>query len=460
MNQKSAQSDKTSSAGFIGLPVLLIVVIATIAVTAKSIYDKSHVLGQSAMLAQEAQAPAGGAPPAQSAPQQPQSQPSQPQQQPSQPQGQPSQPQEQPQQNSQPQQPAQNNPGSQPQQMQPGQQNPQMNPQNYQPNMQKLPENQKQMQQLQNPQDNNNYSQNNQGSQPGKYNGGQQQFGNQQNQQGGQNPNEQTRPGNNPQQIPAQDQQRYEKMQQQFQQEADKHGFSISGNMPNQYFQQSQQNNAQGSGSTFQALPSPKDFATISGEFKVKSADGTSVDINDGNTKIQLGTNNSNLSLNAIRPDGKRIEIDKTAFEAVVAAMKAETGSEVSQKGDAFTFKRGAVEADTKFPISFDVTTKTFSVQTSNGEKEVAVLPDQAVEKLMENKVFSQLQTSTSTAPSVTLTELDNQPVYQVQGIIQKKFLGFVPISIAKTSYVSAQTGDSVKTDISAFSRLLDITSF
>lgn len=437
MNHKSAQ--KHLSFGFIGIPVLVMIVLAiTLVATAKSIYDKSHVLGQSTMLAEDTGggSPGGNPPPQNQTQQQPQQQ-SQPQQQ----QSQPQQNQQPPQQNNQPSQQ-----GSQPQQ--PNQQNSQqgnmqqMNPQNYQPTGGQ----------------NGSYGQNNQYNQSGNNQGSQQnpQTGNYniqgqgggQNQQGSGNSNQQG--SNNNQSLSAQDQQRYQQMQQQWQQQAAQAGFQLSGSLPTQYFQQSQQNNQQGTGSN-NSLPSLSSFPSINGAFNVSSSTGgQSVNLNDGNTKVQLGSSN----LTAVKSDGSKVSIDKSALDKITTAIKLETGSEVAQTGDTFSLKRGQVQANTKFPIAFNVATKTFTVQTQNGEQEVKVLPDQAVQKLLENKETS------STSSTVILTELNNQPVYQVQGTSQKRFLGILPVSIAKITYVSAQTGESVKTDTSALSKILDTISF
>ncbi len=252
-------------------------------------------------------------------------------------------------------------------------------------------------------------------------------------------------------------------LQQKFQQQAQQQGFQLNGSLPPQYLQ-SQQNssgNGQPSGSNqpntrpvgpnFQALPPPGAFPSIQGNFNV-SVGGKDFNLNDGNTKVQLGGNTAR----AVRPDGTRVEIDKASQEKIATAIKLETGSDVSQNGDNFTIKRGSVGADTKLPISFNVATKTFTVQTANGtSQEVKVLPDEAVQKLIENKVISAVD-----AKNTTLTEVNNQPVYQVSGSSSQKFLGFLPVSIAKTTLVSAQTGDKISETESPLSRILDAVSF
>lgn len=255
--------------------------------------------------------------------------------------------------------------------------------------------------------------------------------------------------------------QQYTEMRKQWEQEAAKNGFQIQP-VPSGTQTFPNTNSAQSSQST----PSLNSFPTIRGNFNVTATNSnTHVNLNDGNTKIQLGAQNANLK--ARKSDGSEVEIDKSEVEKITTAIKLETGSEIKNNGDTFVMKRGEVEAQTKFPISFNVATKTFTVQTQNGDQEVKVLPDEVVQKLVQSNVINKLQTtsqgqgtSTTTSSGVQLTELNNQAVYQVEGTSQQKFFGFIPVSITKTTYVSAKTGDLVTTNQTFFSRFLDTVSF
>lgn len=272
-----------------------------------------------------------------------------------------------------------------------------------------------------------------------------------------------------------QSQQQYQQTQQQWQQDAAKNGFQISEGPSSQYQQyllqtktntttnqtgveKNTQQTTNQTGSQFQPLPPSSVFPSIQGAFFVQGSSNNSqntVNLNDGNTKIQLGTQNSNLFLKAVRADGTKVEIDKTAFEKIATAIKLETGSEITQKENKFVMKRGDIEAQTKFPVSFNVATKTFTVQTPKGEHEVTILPDEAVQKLMENNIIASAPTS-----QIELTEYNNQPVYEVSGSTKQKMFGFLPINIEKTSVVSAQTGSVVNTNQGIFSRFIDTLSF
>lgn len=474
---------KKDSSGFVALPILLLIAIGA-ALVAKSAYDKSHVLGESSLIAQ---APAdgsgagsgtgGSAPPSGdggggSAPQQ-QSQPA-PQQE--------SQPQQQPQQDQAPQPAGSTNPqpesGRAPQQQY-----------QYQPS--RSADEQRQRQQYQPSGQNQGTGQDRQQGQPGI--GSQGQVGQQQGPQGQANQSQNVY-------VSQFSEKQYQEFQKHYEQEASKFGFQINGSLPSQFLdrqsssgqgsksQGGQQgpNGPQGQGgdnqntsgqnqagqnlaSFLRSLPPVNEFPTIQGSFNVSSSTGgRNINLNDSNTRVQLWGQGSNSPLTAVKADGTQVQINKAELEKINAAMKLTTGSEVSQSGDNFSLRRGQVEAETHFPISFNVATKTFTVQTPNGEKELHVLPDVATQKLIENKVFSQLQTSTTTGEGgttttqtkVVLTQLDNKPVYEVEGASEQKFLGFVNVSIPKTVFVSAETGDSVKTQQTLTSQFLDLVSF
>jgi hypothetical protein len=77
----------------------------------------------------------------------------------------------------------------------------------------------------------------------------------------------------------------------------------------------------------------------------------------------------------------------------------------------------------------------------------------------IENEASSAADTPGST-PNTTLTQVNNQTVYKINGLANKKVLGIFPAAFAKTVYVSADNGTIVKTDQTFFSKLLEAVSF
>lgn len=242
------------------------------------------------------------------------------------------------------------------------------------------------------------------------------------------------------------EQQKFQQLQQQWQQEATKFGFQIQNptNQNDNSGPGNQRNLSNGQ------LPPLNSFPSIQGNFNVQggAGGGEQINLNDG-TRVNLG------SLRAIRPDGTQVEIDKDAREKIQAVIKLETGSEFSQTGNTFTVKRGEVSASTDLPVSFNVATKTFTVQTGNGEQEVNVLPDQAVAKIAESSA-----NFNADSQGIKLIEFNNEPVFEIPGTSKQRFFGFIPIGIQQTSLVSAKDGNLLTTNQSTFSRIVDTFSF
>ncbi len=277
--------------------------------------------------------------------------------------------------------------------------------------------------------------------------------------------------------------QQWQQQMQQWQQEAAKNGFQISttqfpqngqGNTQNNNgsFQNNNNNSQNGNGSfqnnsSFQTLPSLSQLPSIKGVFNVSAANNTNVNINDGSTKVVLGGQGSNQTAKVVKSDGTQVQINKTDVDKIVKAMEIETGSQIKNSGNTFIMTRGTVEASTTLPVSFNIATKTLTVQTPNGVQEVKVLPDEAIQRVLAANVIGKLDTSitgqqagNSSTSKVELTQVNNEIAYKVQGSIPKRFLGVLPVSISKTAFLSAKDGKVISTTQGFFSRFLGTISF
>lgn len=132
--------------------------------------------------------------------------------------------------------------------------------------------------------------------------------------------------------------------------------------------------------------------------------------------------------------------------------------------------ERRNVQALTELPISVDLDTNTLTVTTPAGERQVTVLPDQAVQNMLAANVIDRLgglalveevrQGNIQTLGQVIeLGVRNNIPIYQIQGIKQHRFLGFLPVTTDVTVTVSAETGEVVDTQQSFFDAVLDFFS-
>ncbi len=124
--------------------------------------------------------------------------------------------------------------------------------------------------------------------------------------------------------------------------------------------------------------------------------------------------------------------------------------------------QQNTTQTQTHFPLSVNATTGALTVTTPSGVKTVTILPDAAVQNLIQNHVVTRVDSS-PTSPSaqlVILTQLGNTLAYQVRGSVTKHFLGFVPVAISQTVYVSPQTGTIIRIEQPFFSQVLSLLSF
>jgi hypothetical protein len=200
---------------------------------------------------------------------------------------------------------------------------------------------------------------------------------------------------------------------------------------------------------------------------------------------LNKASNQSNFSFTVLK-QGKNQKMPPPANVAPSGAMmpdhenEGEMGSGSGKEiGDHhFYVKKGNnnnivlrhnnTETKTTFPLSIDPTTNKLTITTPSGKKEVSVLPDEAVERVLQTKTLSNVENQASSGVEdggdvtshTTLTELNNKPVFQVKGFSNKKVFGLIPASFAKTVYVSAEDGSVVKTDETFVSKALEILSF
>lgn len=132
------------------------------------------------------------------------------------------------------------------------------------------------------------------------------------------------------------------------------------------------------------------------------------------------------------------------------------------------TIKSGNVQAETNLPISLDPITKSLAVTTPNGTKDLTILPDQAVQNVLDKNILSSVLSSAnqmtpnvaSANKTIALTNINNQPAFAIQGISNSKLLGIFPVAFPKTVYVSAQNGKVLQTQESFVNQLLQSISF
>lgn len=143
----------------------------------------------------------------------------------------------------------------------------------------------------------------------------------------------------------------------------------------------------------------------------------------------------------------------------------------VATAGGQLLIAKNGVGALSNIPLQIDLETNELIANTSTGQRVLTVLPDQAVQNMLAANIISRLGSSavsravqsgeiSTVSQVVTLGELNDEPVYEIEGLQDQKLLGFIRVSIPVTLFVSTNTGDLVSQQKSLPSSILDFFSF
>jgi uncharacterized membrane protein YkoI len=139
-------------------------------------------------------------------------------------------------------------------------------------------------------------------------------------------------------------------------------------------------------------------------------------------------------------------EIKEGTSESKIKIRSGKNKFEFQQEGSKFS-------VESNFPLSVNPTTRELTVTTPSGSKVVAILPQEAVDKMLAEGMV------TSTTGVHLKTEDDGSLTYNVEGTKKEKLLGVINISVSKSLIVSAETGQILSVNQSTFSKILDFLS-
>lgn len=144
-------------------------------------------------------------------------------------------------------------------------------------------------------------------------------------------------------------------------------------------------------------------------------------------------------------------------------AVKVELKNELklhSENGET-EIEQSGISMKTSLPIRIDSQTGAMTIVTPAGEKNVTVLPEQALLHLV-NSGFVDANSTSSASQSFDF-QLDaegNNFSYKFTGKKTQKFLGIFPVAIEKQMVVSPETGDVQAIDQTLTSKILDLFAF
>lgn len=122
--------------------------------------------------------------------------------------------------------------------------------------------------------------------------------------------------------------------------------------------------------------------------------------------------------------------------------------------------------AVSKFPLKIDPATNSLMVTTPAGTKTVTVLPEAAIANIKASRIMDDVDsevTSGSLASVRELVQLEEKNgvlAYQINGQKKYKLFGFIPIRLAVSAFVSAESGQIVESQTSFLGKILNKLSF
>lgn len=205
---------------------------------------------------------------------------------------------------------------------------------------------------------------------------------------------------------------------------------------------------------------------------KVRTKDGqTRIDITSGGIKTRFEFKEGRTVVKAEQEDGSEVELAEDETKLLVDRL-GENDIKIASSDAQTLLRKGIAVAKISFPLSIDFATNRLIVTTPAGEKELNILPDQAIKGMItagiiseptfssDSADFSISESSSSAIAEMELSDLNGEPVYEVAGLSHQKFLGLIPVSFKKDVTLSASTGIALKTNESITDRLLDLLSF
>jgi len=187
--------------------------------------------------------------------------------------------------------------------------------------------------------------------------------------------------------------------------------------------------------------------------------------------KVQITIKDGKLVVIATRADGASVTLSDESTQRLIDLMALGNFPSLQKySGNSFIVKKGGTDAVTKLPTSINLPFGTITVTTPNGDQQLGLTPDQAVDAAMTNDTLTNVDTKQSfwdyifRGPSkgqpdriIAITTLPSgDAVFAVTGTVKKRFVASFPIDIKRTVYVSPDTGRIVKVTEDPVAKFLD----
>lgn len=202
---------------------------------------------------------------------------------------------------------------------------------------------------------------------------------------------------------------------------------------------------------------------------KVEDNGSGKVEIVRPGIQFKFETHNNKTQLEAVNDHGEKVSTADAEIKRLEKDLETKDISISSEDGELEVSHNG-VRARTDFPLSIDPITNQLVITTPQGQKIVAVLPDDAIKNMLAGGYLTTIASNSADiqgasgsgviSGSYLLSLHNGTVVYEVQGEKTQKFLGLFTVTTPKTVLVSAQNGQAVEQSQSWLATLISFLSF
>lgn len=200
-----------------------------------------------------------------------------------------------------------------------------------------------------------------------------------------------------------------------------------------------------------------------------KEDDRTRTDVISQGIKVRIQREGDRFVIKAENAAGDEQELEADEIIKIDERFEQDRIKIATESGR-LVISRNATFALTDLPISIDLETNELKVTTPAGERVVAILPDQAVKNMLAANIFDRLNNQTvideatsgaltAVANAIQLGERNGLPIYEIRGLRDQRLLGFIPVTTAVSTTVSASTGEVLDVEQSLLDKIIDLIS-
>lgn len=207
---------------------------------------------------------------------------------------------------------------------------------------------------------------------------------------------------------------------------------------------------------------------------KIEDDGTTKIEVENGSVKLKYKIENGQVVINVENEDGEELELEDEDLEElemeVEDVLEDDNVRLIPSLNNQLALTQNNIAALTNFPLSINIETKELIITTPAGQKIITVLPDEAVENLLNTGIINKIDNLTSEnilsedqinpfTGIIKIETYDDKIVYKVKGEKTHRVFGIIPINAPVTAFVSTDSGLPIAKEQSLLTNFIDLLS-